>query len=70
MTDIAPCPCGKTPTEIKVYLLTQGDKWGIAVPNCCGEWMIEFRADYIQPEEAECQERALAAWNAAPRTNE
>lgn len=29
--------------------------------------MIEFRSDYHQQDSAECMERAIDAWNRAPR---
>jgi len=64
---IKPCPCGKTPAEIAVYDLNQGGKWAAAVPDCCGEWMIEFRTNYLNAESDECKQLALDAWNDAPR---
>jgi len=64
---LAPCPCGKTPTEIGVYDANQGGKWAFAVPNCCGEWLIEFRSNYEALDSDKCKELAIDAWNIAPR---
>lgn len=64
---IAVCPCGKIPTAIGIYGDNQVQKWAFAVPDCCGEWMIEFRSNYLHPESAECKELAIRAWNDAPR---
>ena len=59
------CPCGETPDCISVQDAGQGGKYMLAVPSCCGEWMIEFRTNYEAGETL----RALAekAWNEAPR---
>lgn len=67
MTKLAVCPCGKTPTDIGSYDLNQGGKWFAAVPNCCGEWMIEFRTGYCDIESEQCKRLAIEAWNTAPR---
>lgn len=64
---LARCPCGKTPTDIDVHDTEQGGKWANAVPDCCGEWIIEFRTDYHDTDSAECKALAVEAWNKAPR---
>ena len=58
------CPCGETPDAIGVQDAGQGGKYALAAPNCCGEWLIEFRTNYEAGETL----RALAekAWNEAP----
>lgn len=66
---LAPCPCGQTPTRVDIYDACQGGKWANVVPNCCGEWMIEFRTNYEKLDSEACMELARAAWNAAPRAN-
>ena len=60
------CPCGKTPTDINLYGWKPQQKWVFASPNCCGEWMFEFRASYSK-DEVEVGMMALAAWEALPR---
>ena len=65
--EVAACPCGKTPKSIGIYMISQGGKWGFAVPDCCGEWMIEFRTQYNHEDTDECRKLALEAWNDAPR---
>lgn len=60
---LKPCPCGKVPTEIT--FVKSSYKWSTAVPNCCGEWMYEFRVDGATgPKQFEL---AHAAWNNMPR---
>jgi hypothetical protein len=57
------CPCGEVPTEIR--FVESSYKWSTAVPNCCSEWMYQFRIDgAIGPKSFEL---AHAAWNAMPR---
>ena len=68
MSDVlAACPCGKIPTELDIYDANQGGKWANVVPNCCGEWMIEFRTNYAALDSEECKRLAREAWNEAPR---
>ena len=64
---LAACPCGKTPTDVDIYDACQGSKWANVVPNCCGEWMIEFRTNYAALDSDECKRLARDAWNSAPR---
>lgn len=66
----AACPCGNTPKELYVTDAGQGGKWAWVYGGCCGEWHIEFRAEYNDPESEKCKELALEAWNAAPRAKE
>lgn len=61
------CPCGKVPTEIGIQDANQGGKWAYVVPNCCGEWMIEFRTNFLDLDSDACESLAIEAWNAAPR---
>jgi len=61
-----PCPCGKTPTAILLYNWQPQQKWVFATPECCGEWMFEFRASYSKDEE-EVTALAVEAWDAMPR---
>ena len=59
------CTCGETPDTIGVQDAGQGAKYMLAVPSCCGEWMLEFNTHYQSGDEL----LALAekAWNEAPR---
>lgn len=68
MSDLKRCPCGKTPTSIGTYGYPQS-KWMYAVPDCCGEWNIEFRSQYLD-EGPELTALAEEAWNNAPRKEE
>jgi hypothetical protein len=45
----------------------QGYKYALAVPNCCGEWMIEFRTVAYDLESEATKSAAIEAWNQAPR---
>lgn len=65
MSDLKPCPCGKTPTSIHY----QGDtrqKWTEGYAGCCGEWLFEFKTNY-ETNKAKIDKMAVEAWNALPR---
>ena len=64
---LARCPCGETPKKLDIVSNGQGGKYAIAVPECCSDWMIEFRTNYKEFDSDECQALAVAAWNGAPR---
>lgn len=64
---LARCPCGAIPDALGIMDTGQGRKYMACMGTCCGEWMIEFRSDYHQQDSAECMERAIEAWNRAPR---
>lgn len=64
---LARCPCGAIPEALGIMDTGQGRKYMACMGTCCGEWMIEFRSDYHQQDSAECMERAIDAWNRAPR---
>lgn len=61
------CPCGEHPAELIVMDSGQGGKWAFVYGDCCGDWHVEFRADYHDPESDECMLLARDAWNAARR---
>lgn len=63
---LAPCPCGKTPTELDV--VPSDTLWAIVQGDCCGEWAIEFRLDEISVDSKEAYRLACEAWNNAPRS--
>lgn len=65
MTTIKQCPCGKTPTTFGVNL-TQGTKWAEASPDCCGEWLFEFRTHYERDQD-KLLSMAVREWNLLPR---
>ena len=64
---LAMCPCGAIPSALGIMDTGQGGKYKSVMGLCCGEWMIEFRANYHADDSPECMERAVEAWNAAPR---
>ena len=64
---IKPCPCGAIPKELLLYDANQGSKYAFVQGDCCGEWMIEFRSNYLDLESDECKELALLAWNGSSR---
>ena len=66
-TELAACPCGKTPNELSIVDGGQGGKWAFVYGGCCGEWHIEFRTNYSDFGSQECKRLAREAWNAAPR---
>lgn len=63
---LKPCPCGKTPTSFTLNG-THGNKYSIATPSCCDEWMFEFLSRYVDLDSKEWQQLAAEAWNALPR---
>ena len=66
MIDLKPCPCGKVPERL---LITGAERsrWREVDGDCCGHWMLEFRSDYLADDDPELMERAIEAWNSAPR---
>ncbi len=64
---LKPCPCGETPSKLHITGNGQGYKWADATGDCCGEWSIEFRTQYLAHGSPECMELAIEAWNGAPR---
>ncbi len=72
MSDLKPCPCGKTPEKLHI---TEGStfRWRYVEGGCCGCWMIEVRINTMRNtattksdselDYAECAE----AWNNQPR---
>ena len=69
MNDLEYCPCGKQPNELNITDAGQGGKWANVSGDCCGEWQIEFRANYRSRDTNECMRLAIIAWNEAPRVN-
>lgn len=63
--DFKPCPCGKQPT--KLHIVGSDAKWKWVSGDCCNEWNVEFRTGYYKDESPELMERAIYAWNYAPR---
>ena len=67
MSELKPCPCGVTPSELSVV---DGStfRYRQVMGNCCGFWEIEVRISTnrkpdVDADYAECVE----AWNEAPR---
>jgi len=69
MSDLKPCPCGKTPTTIDLNGWYPMQKWTVAMPDCCNEWMFEFRSGYSK-DQFEVEQWAKEAWNEMPRAGE
>jgi len=64
---IKECPCGKIPEDLSIQDIGQGTKWAIAIPTCCSEWSIEFKAMWNSFDSKECKKLAIESWNKAPR---
>ena len=69
MEEAKKCPCGQTPLHLHVVDNGQGTKYASVYGSCCGEWLIEFSANYKALDSKECYELAVKAWNEAPRAN-
>jgi len=67
MTELKPCPCGQTPTKLVLLDSIDGSKYAYAYGDCCGEWYIYFRRNYINIDSIECIALAAAKWNRASR---
>jgi len=68
MSELKPCPCGRTPKELCVSDAGQGGKWAnVSAMSCCGCWEVEFRTRYHGLDSGRCMEYAIEAWNEAPR---
>ena len=61
------CPCGNTPKHLCITDGCQGGKYNYATGSCCGEWIVEFRANYKAVDSDEGMALAVAAWNESPR---
>lgn len=66
MPELKRCPCG----EIPEHLCIEGpdySKYAYVAGSCCGMWSVEFRNQYARIPGDEAMQRAVEAWNAAPR---
>ncbi|KPK72258.1 MAG: hypothetical protein AMJ84_04530 [Acidithiobacillales bacterium SM23_46] len=63
--ELQPCPCGKTPGGLLIEMPERA-KYGAAMGDCCGMWIVEFRNGYATEHEITLK-RAQDAWNNAPR---
>ena len=66
MSELLTCPCGKTPTDFD-FNLTQGTKWALAQPNCCGMWEFEAFTEYRNDDDPQLKILIAKAWNQLPR---
>lgn len=67
MSDIKPCPCGQTPSELGIDADHEQPKWALVYGDCCGEWHVEYKNGYLPLDEPEAMRLARQAWNDAPR---
>ena len=65
--NLMPCPCGRPIDKLFISDSGQGQKYANVSGNCCGEWMIEFRTNYLDFDSIDCMDLAIKAWNNAPR---
>ncbi len=59
---LKPCPCGQTP-ETLIVTPSQSLKYAFVSGDCCNEWHVEFRTDYLDPDDTAYSELAAQAWN-------
>lgn len=62
-----PCPCGRVPENLFISRYDYVGKFAHVCGDCCGEWIIEFGADYLPVDSPECIALAIKAWNDAGR---
>ena len=67
MSELKPCPCGKIPETLAIETAYDRDKWGYVCGDCCGQWEIEFKTNYLSHGDPDLQKIAANAWNSAPR---
>ncbi len=65
--ELKQCPCGKIPERLDIISEHNRPKWAYASPECCGEWMIEFRNQYDDVTSKESYRKAVVAWNETTR---
>ncbi len=70
MDKLKPCPCGRHVSDVDITDAGQGGKWANVSGNCCGEWTIEFRTQYLDLASPECKALGVEAWNEATRAQE
>jgi hypothetical protein len=66
MSELKQCPCGQTPS----FLIpdTEGTKYAFASGDCCNDWFIEARINYMSGDEA--QKLLRESWNSAGRAGD
>lgn len=64
------CPCGKTPESLIIQACdgNRNPKWAMVGGDCCDEWLVEYRNQYVDIDSDEAMLKAVAAWNDAPRS--
>ena len=70
MSDLKPCPCGKTPERLIVHAEHSCPKWAWVTGSCCDGWGLEFRNDYAWQDSQEQMQKAIDAWNTMERAGE
>jgi len=66
LNDLLSCPCGQIPSSLYISE-GQCSKWAYVSGNCCNEWNIEFRTQYLALDSEECMKLAIEEWNDATR---
>ena len=66
MSELKACPCGKIPSRLCISEPSQS-KYQRCYGDCCNEWEIEFRADYLKLGDPKMYDMAVEAWNRMPR---
>ena len=67
MSELKPCPCGKTPKTLYISDAGQGGKWAYMAGDCCGDWEHEFRTAYLPLDSDELYGQAVIEWNLLAR---
>lgn len=63
------CPCGKIPEQLVITGEHHTPKYATVHGDCCGEWSIEFRNNYLPLDSHGCMKEAKEAWNDAKRSD-
>jgi len=70
VSELKPCPCGKTPERLIVHAEHSCPKWAWVTGSCCDGWGLEFRNDYAWQDSPEQMEKATEAWNTMERAGD
>lgn len=70
VSELKPCPCGKTPERLIVHAEHSCPKWAWVTGSCCDGWGLEFRNDYAWQDSPEMMQKATEAWNTMERAGD
>ena len=61
------CPCGRYPNKLAIEA-GSSCKWAFVYGDCCGSWLVEFKANCKDLDSEEIYDLAVDVWNDNPRS--